>query len=149
MVDTGYPRELREYLDERDLPRFDGRNLKGTFATSDNRFQSGGIDDRPVEASFTYCLAECAIEQLRTYGTDANAVLSERTSLRATQPYYLPEKYLTMDDPAEMSLPESAIRGTFEKKPESHKAQRLDFLATEDWLRIIAAYYGWVTFIDG
>ena len=141
--------DYEAYLDERDLPRFDGSNLRETFPKSDPDYQSGGVDDRPVEAAFTYYLAERAIERLGEYAADPETPFYQSVHFFGPHnPYYLPEEYLTMYDPAEMSLPESAIRETFENKPESHKAQRLDFLETDDWRRIIAAYHGWVTFID-
>jgi arylsulfatase A-like enzyme len=136
------------YLDERDLPHFDMEAVRDTFPRGDTSFQSGGIDDRPVEASFTYYLAEQAMEQLRDYAADDRPFYQSVHFFGPHNPYYLPEKYFTMYDRADVSLPESAIRETFENKPESHKAQRLDFLETADWRHIIAAYHGWVTFID-
>jgi arylsulfatase A-like enzyme len=57
-----------------------------------------------------------------------------------------------MYDPEDVDIPESAIRKTFGEKPWVHKVQRhpscLDAIPLEDWRRIIAAYMGYVTFID-
>jgi len=142
--------DYHAYLDERGLPKFDGTALRDVFPESDPTRQSGGIDGRPVEASFTHFLTERAIEWLREY-----AATSPETPFYhgvhyfgPHNPYYLPEEYFRLYDPDDMELPESAIRETFEDKPRSHTAQRIDFLDTDDWRRIIAAYHGWVTFID-
>ena len=135
------------YLDERDLPRFDGE-LHDTFPESHPEFQSGGVDDRPIEASFTYYLAERAIERLRGYAEGERPFYHGLHFFGPHNPYYLPAEYLHKYDPDEMVLPESAIRETFEDKPAAHKAQRIDVLPTDDWRRIIAAYHGWVAFID-
>jgi len=139
--------DYQAYLDENDLPRFDG-TLEDTFPKSHPGYQSGGVDPRPAEASFTYYLAERAIERLREYAEGDRPFYHGLHFFGPHNPYYLPEEYLHMYDPEDVDLPESAIRETFEDKPRAHEAQRIDFLDTADWRRILAAYHGWVTFID-
>lgn len=138
------------YLDEQGFSQFDGTALGDVFPKSDPSYESGGIDDRPIEASFTHFLTERAIERLNGYAAKSH----EQPFYHSVHyfgphdPYYLPKKYFHMYEPSEIPLPESAIRETFENKPQSHRVQRLDHLDTDDWRRIIAAYHGWVTFID-
>lgn len=144
--------DYRDYLDENDLPHFDPDRLRDVFPDDGIEYQSGAIDDRPVEASFPYFVAERAIERLREYAADDAPFYLSTHFFGPHNPYYLPAEYARRHDPTDIELPESAIKETFDGKPATHRAQwefsGLSDLAIEDWKRIIAAYRGYVSFID-
>jgi arylsulfatase A-like enzyme len=144
--------DYNDYLDENDLPRFDGDALEDAFPGDGEQYQSGAVDPRPVEASFPYFLAERAIEQLEGYADEDRPFYQSVHFFGPHNPYYLPREYFELYDPAAVDLPESAIKETFQGKPAAHLAQRefsnLESLAIEDWHRYIAAYWGFVTLID-
>jgi len=152
-----YPHDnpvYKKYLDERDLPHMSVEHLRDAFPDGGDTYQSGAVDDRPVEASFTHFLTERGLDRMEEYADDA----SETPFYLSVQyfgphnPYYLPEEYLHRYDPDDIDLSESAIKETFERKPWVHRVQAeksgLADLSIQDWRRQIAAYHGWVTFID-
>jgi hypothetical protein len=61
--------DYRSYLEERDLSPMTADHLREKFPSADE-FQAGALDDRPVEASFTRFITECAIGQLSEYVED-------------------------------------------------------------------------------
>jgi len=146
--------DYMEYLKTRDFPQMNAERLRDAFPNGGSTYQSGAVDDRPVEASFTHFLTEGALDRMNEYGGDA----PETPFYLGVQyfgphnPYYLPEEYLHMYNPDDIELSEAAIKETFEQKPWVHQIQakksRLSELSIEDWRRQIAAYHGWVTFID-
>lgn len=150
-----YPAEneaYQAYLDDRELPPLSADRIRDPFPENGREYQSGGIDDRPEEASFTYFITEQAREQLEEYATTNDPFYMGVNYFGPHNPYYLPEEYATYYDPDEMAIPDSAIKETFDHKPWVHRVQAeksgLRNLPIEDWQRIIAAYHGWVTFID-
>lgn len=144
--------DYNAYLDEHDLPRFDPDALREVFPGDGTEYQSGAIDPRPVEASFPYFLAERAIERLREYAATDGPFYYGVHFFGPHNPYYLPAEYFRLHDPDDVDLPESAIKETFEGKPDTHRLQSeysgLQGLDTEDWKRIVAAYRGFVSLID-
>lgn len=144
--------DYRAYLEENDLPQFDGEGLEDVFPADGEALQSGGVDPRPVEASFPYFIAERAVEQLAAYADADRPFYQSVHFFGPHNPYYLPREYFEMYDPANVDLPESAVKETFQGKPAAHLAQRhfsgLDDVAVEDWYRYVAAYWGFVSFID-
>jgi arylsulfatase A-like enzyme len=146
--------DYEAYLEERGLPKMRADRLRDAFPEDGERFQSGAVDDRPPEASPTYYVAERAIEQIGEYveGDPGTPFYQSVHFYGPHNPYYLPEEYLTMYDPADIEIPDAAIEETFQGKPWAHETQSkmagLHEIPTEDWRRMIAAYHGWVTFID-
>jgi arylsulfatase A-like enzyme len=154
-----YPHEHEDYLsylDERDLPRLTGDRLRDAFPEGGASFQSGAVDDRPVEASFTRFITERALERIGEYAAeyddDGTPFYQGVHYFGPHNPYYIPEEYLHYYDPEDVEIPESAIKETLEGKPWAHRVQakkaNLRDVPIEDWRRMIAAYHGWVTFID-
>lgn len=146
--------DYETYLEERGLPPMRVENLRDAFPEEGERFQSGAVDDRPTEAAITHYIAERAIEQIEEYATDhpETPFYQSIHFYGPHNPYYLPEKYLNMYDPADIEIPESAIKETLQGKPWAHRTQSkmagLHDIPIEDWRKMIAAYHGWVTFID-
>lgn len=143
-----------DYLEERGYPPLSTEHLTDAFPDDGEVYQSGAVDTRPVEASFTRFITERAIEMIEDYGEEypQTPFCLNVHYFGPHNPYYLPEEYLNRYDPEDIELPESAIKETFEHKPWAHMAQhkksRLGELSTNEWKQIIAAYHGWVTFID-
>jgi len=144
--------DYESYLEERGLPKMRVERLRDAFPEGGERFQSGAVDDRPAEASYTHYIAERAIERIREYAA-ADAPFYQSVHFYGPHnPYYLPEEYLHMYDPGDIEIPESSIKETLQDKPWAHRTQSkmagLHEIPIEDWRRMIAAYHGWVSFID-
>jgi arylsulfatase A-like enzyme len=144
--------DYEAYLAERDLPKMRVENFRDAFPEGGERFQSGAVDDRPPEAAVTHYVAERAVEMIESYAAEDAPFYQSVHFYGPHNPYYLPEEYLHMYDPADVDIPESAIKETHEGKPWAHRTQSkmagLHEIPIEDWRRLIAAYHGWVTFID-
>jgi arylsulfatase A-like enzyme len=146
--------DYKSYLDEHGFPEMKSERLVKAFPDEGETYQSGAVDDRPVEASFTHFLTERALDQLDEYADDApdTPFYLSVQYFGPHNPYYLPEEHLHRYDPDDMTISESAIKETFNQKPWAHRVQseksRLADLAIDDWRRQIAAYHGWVWFID-
>jgi arylsulfatase A-like enzyme len=143
--------DYEAYLAANDLPSFDGDAVEDTFPEGQD-LQSGGVDPRPVEASFPYFVAERAIEQLES-SADADGPFYQSVHFFGPHnPYYLPREYFELYDPADVELPESAVKETFQGKPAAHLAQRhfsgLEDVRVADWYRYVATYWGFVSLID-
>jgi arylsulfatase A-like enzyme len=113
----------------------------------------GGVDTRPVEASFTYFIAERTIERIESYADDPDTPFYVGSHFFGPhRPYFVPERYFEMYDPDDIHLPESAVKERFEDKPtvQQHRYEKTDLesLSVREWREIIAVYYGYVTFID-
>lgn len=68
------------------------------------------------------------------------------------EPYYAPEPYYSMYDPAEIQLPTVGDEDPLAGKPERQRLYRwlagLDTLAEDDLRRAVATYYASVSFVD-
>jgi len=148
-----YPEDHEDYLaylDARDLPPLTPDRLRDPVPVEDGL--AGALDTRPRAASFTSFVTERAIERIDACAASDAPFYGSVHYYGPHNPYYLPEPYWSMYDPAEVALPESAVRETFEGKPWVHRVQRdvsgLDDVPLAEWRRLIAAYRGYVSFID-
>jgi arylsulfatase A-like enzyme len=152
---TEHPDYLR-YLDERGLPHFSVRDeVRGTFPNGRPGNPIMGVYQGPVEGTFDYFIAERSIERLRDYARGYH----ERGQpfylnchwFGPHLPYFIPEAYLTMYDPATVPLPAS-VAETFEHKPmvQRHYSAHWTFDSFDEamWRRLIAAKWGYGTLID-
>ncbi len=144
------------YLKERGLPEFRPVELiRGIFPNGRPGKPVGGIYEGPVEGTFSYYLAEKAIARLRDYARDhRESGKPFHFSLHffgPHMPYYLPRAYADMYDPAKIELP-GAFRETFERKPavqyQYHRHWMTDHFTDDQWRKIIAMYWGFMTLID-
>jgi len=139
------------YLDARDLPRLTPDSLRDPVPAGGDGL-AGALDTRPRAASFTSFVTERAIERIDASARADAPFYGSVHYYGPHNPYYLPEPYWSMYDPEDVCLPESAIRETFEGKPWVHGVQRdvsgLEDLPLAAWRRLIAAYRGYVSFID-
>jgi arylsulfatase A-like enzyme len=144
--------DYRAYLDERDLPPLTAERLRDPIPEGGERYQSGAVDDRPLDANFTRYVTERAITQLETNAAADGPFYQSVHYYGPHNPYYLPAEYFHRYDPSDVPLYESGVRETFDLKPWTHGVQRrqsgLRDLPIAAWREIVAAYHGWVTFID-
>lgn len=111
--------------------------------------------DQPTEASFEQFLTDRALDTLRGYVSDHQD--SGKPFYLACQyfgphlPYLVPDKYYDMYDPADVILPASMAE-TFVGKPEVQERYNeywsADHFSADEWRKLIAAYWGYVTMID-
>ena len=144
------------YLEEHQLPRWSVRDeIRGTFPNGEPSIAIGGIYEGPVEGTYPYFLAELTIERLRTYAREG-ATTGQPFFLRADffgphLPYYLPQEYADMYDPALVERAPSMAE-TFEGKPAVQRWYNghwaFDTYAWEAWQKLVAMYWGYVTLID-
>jgi arylsulfatase A-like enzyme len=108
-------------------------------------------DPVPVEATRASFLAERTIEAIER-GVAADGPFFHRADfLGPHHPYVVPEPYASMYDPADVALPDSYAE-TFDGKPRAHE-RYVDYRGVasfdrEQWSRLLAAYWGFVTLID-
>jgi arylsulfatase A-like enzyme len=150
-----HPAYLR-YLADHELPPYAiSRQMRGTFPNGNEGNLIAACLDQPVEATFEYFLAERAIERLRQYAADYKQ--GQRPFFLATHffgphlPYIVPEQYLDLYDPDDITLPAS-VAETFAGKPpvqanySAHWA--FDTMTEAESRKLVAAYWGYVTLID-
>ncbi|MGQ9628987.1 MAG: sulfatase-like hydrolase/transferase [bacterium] len=144
------------YLRERGLPRFKVRDeIRGVFPNGQPSNVLGGIYEGPPEGTFEYFLAERTIQRLEEYARDFRE--SGRPFFLGCNffgphlPYYIPEEYANMYAPSLISLPPS-VAETFERKPivQKHYSAHwaFDSFSEEEWRKIIAMNWGYITLID-
>jgi arylsulfatase A-like enzyme len=144
--------DYEAYLDEHGFEHWSEEVVEDYPA--DAEYIIGGVDQRPVEASFTYFIAERTIERIEAYAEDAPETPFYIGShfFGPHRPYFIPERYFEMYDPEDVHLPESAVKERFEDKPTVQRTRYektdLQSLPVEEWRKILAVYYGYVTFID-
>ncbi|MFE6154077.1 sulfatase-like hydrolase/transferase [Streptomyces sp. NPDC057889] len=111
--------------------------------------------DQPTEASFEQFLTDRALKTLRGYVSDHQD--SAKPFYLACQyfgphlPYLVPDKYYDMYDPADVILPASMAE-TFAGKPQVQQRYNeywsADRFSADEWRKLIAVYWGYVTMID-
>jgi arylsulfatase A-like enzyme len=145
-----------EYLKARGLPEFRPVELiRGVFPNGRPGKPIAGVYEGPVEGTFTYYLAEKAIERLRRYAADYHSTGKPfHFSLHffgPHMPYYLPRSYMNLYDPKQIELP-GAFNETFERKPavqyQYHRHWCTDHFSADQWRHLIALYWGFMTLID-
>ena len=115
----------------------------------------GGVYDGPVEGTYPYFLAERAIAQLKRYAaarsSDGRPYFLRVDFIGPHLPYFLPQEYADMYDPALVQRTPS-MDETFEGKPRVHewysRHWALDTYSWETWQKVVAMYWGYVTLID-
>jgi arylsulfatase A-like enzyme len=144
------------YLDQRGLPHFQARDhIHGTFPNGQPGNIMGGILEQPVEATFTYYLAEKTIEKLQEYAKDnkenGTPFFLSMNMFGPHMPYFLPESYANMYNPDDVVLPES-FKETFANKPAVQRNYSahwcFDTYSEQELRKMIAMYWGFATLID-
>lgn len=148
--------DYERYLEERNLPPFrTSGEIRGTFPNGLPSNVIAGIYEGPIEGTFTYFLAEQAIEQLReaarAYRDDGKRFFLALQFFGPHLPYYLPKAYFDLYDPADVEPP-AGFAETFENKPQVQRNYSAHWcgeqFSVDEWRKIIAIYWGYVTLID-
>lgn len=144
--------DYEQYLQERGLPSFSLKStMQGTFPNGEPGIEIAGVLDQPVEATFEYFLAERTIERLREYARGGQPFFLSCHWFGPHLPYYLPDAYYNMYDPAQVQLPASMAE-TFVGKPRVQQHYSglwsFDSFTPDQWRKLIAVYWGYVTLID-
>lgn len=134
------------YLVDRGLPEPSVERFRDIVPDDGAEFQSGAVDDRPTDASFTRFLTELALDQLDRLAASETPFYQSVHYFGPHNPYYLPEEYATMYDPADVELSESVVKEIFKDKPRTHWVQYeesgLGDLDVESWRQVVASYRG-------
>lgn len=134
------------YLVDRGLPEPSVERFRDIVPDDGAEFQSGAVDDRPTDASFTRFLTELGLDQLDRLAASETPFYQSVHYFGPHNPYYLPEEYATMYDPADVELSESAVKEIFKDKPWTHWVQYeesgLGDLDVESWRQVVASYRG-------
>ena len=144
------------YLRQHGLPQYSVRDeVHGVTPSGKPSLSMMGVHDAPVEASFSYFLAERSLEMLRRFAERYHR--TGQPFFLACQffgphlPYFLPEPVLHRYDPALVQRHPSMAE-TFAGKPAVHKRYNehwaFDTYPWPTWQRVVAAYWGYVSFID-
>ncbi|MGN6812961.1 MAG: sulfatase-like hydrolase/transferase [Thermomicrobiales bacterium] len=148
--------DYEAYLAERGLPPFGLRSeVRTTFPNGQPGNLLAGMLDQPVEATFEYFLAERTIARLRNYARGYHE--QDQPFYLACHwfgphlPYLIPQEYYDRYDPGDVALPASFAE-TFAGKPlvQRHYSRHwgCDGFTPDEWRKLIAVYWGYVTLID-
>jgi arylsulfatase A-like enzyme len=144
------------YLEERGLPPV--RLTTEVFSAFPNGRADNliaGVLDQPGEATFEYFLAERVIERLhqyaRGYHEDGRPFFLGGHWFGPHLPYIMPPDFYDLYDPADVLLPASMAE-TFFGKPRVQQQYSaywgFDSFSPDEWRKLIAVYWGYVTLID-
>jgi len=148
--------EYVSWLDERRLPPYRlADDIRGTFPNGQPGNLLAGVLEQPVEATFEYFLADRAIDRLCEYAetyTPRNGPFFLAIHWFGPHlPYCIPRDNFDRYGPDNVELPAS-IAETFVGKPcvqQQYSAHwAFNSLSLDDWKKLIAVYWGYVTLID-
>ena len=140
------------YLDAHGLPRWSIRDEhRGVFPNGRDALLMAAIYEGPVEGTYPYFLAERAIAALREYAAGERPFHLSLHFFGPHLPYIVPRAYAEMYDPSSVTRSPSMAE-TFAGKPRVQEAYSrhwaFDTYPWEEWQRITAMYWGYVTLID-
>ena len=140
------------YLDAHGLPRWSIRDEhRGVFPNGRDALLMAAIYEGPVEGTYPYFLAERAIAALREYAAGERPFHLSLHFFGPHLPYIVPRAYAEMYDASSVGR-SPAMAETFAGKPRVQEAYSrhwaFDTYPWEEWQRITAMYWGYVTLID-
>ena len=140
------------YLAENDLPAFTVTDpIRGRFPNGQPSIITAARYPGPVEGTYPYFLAERTIQMLRRYAEGQQPFFLACQWFGPHLPYYLPDAYFDLYDPADVELP-PGMAETFANKPRVHEHYArhwaFDSYTPDEWRKIIAIYWGYVTLMD-
>ena len=148
--------EYTAWLDERGLPPVRAHGLwRGKLPGGRDGHILAARLDQPEEATFERFLADRAITRLRQYAADwkeaRRPFCLDVHFFGPHLPYFLPDEWFDLIDPADVELPESFGDPLIGKPP-----IQLNYAAywstssftNEQWKKLIAVYWGYVAMID-
>ena len=115
------------------------------------RRRSPGANTLPAEQTQEAWTADRAIEMIDAFGDGSTPFLVAASFFGPHFPYAVPEPYDTRYDPAEVARPEN-FDERFPGKPLIQQKELMRWNAAHltwpDWQRVIAAYWGYCSFVD-
>jgi arylsulfatase A-like enzyme len=142
----------RAYIEKLDMT---GLDLRDALYGAGNSRQPGAllaaIHDGGERASLPYYLAEQTIAAIREAASANQPFFVSCNFWGPHAPYVLPESYMNMYDLADVDLPDTAAEDLADR-PKLHR-DYVDYwgvrdLTREQWTRLVAACYGYVSLID-
>jgi arylsulfatase A-like enzyme len=136
-------------------PRDDARRATQRTMRGDHPPMSG-VTPYPTEYQLDACIAAQASHLIRQYRADGLGTPDRPFALVCSLhgphfPIEVPEPFASLYDPASVPKPAS-FDDTFEGKPQGQRThpwlQLASHLSWPEWQRVIAHYWGFVTFID-
>ena len=111
--------------------------------------------DQPQEATFERFLADRAITRLRQYAADwkehGRPFSLDVHFFGPHPPYFLPDEWFDLIDPADVTLPENFADPLIGKPPIQQNYATYwstSSFSNEQWKKLIAVYWGYVAMID-
>ena len=150
--------EYEAYLEQRNLPLFRLRpdtEVRGTFPNGEPANLLASVLDQPVEATFEHYLADKTIQKLREYAAGyregGKPFYLACHFFGPHLPYLVPQGYFDLYKPSEVELPASmaenfAAKPVVQRHYSAHWA--FDSFSPEEWRKLIAIYWGYVTLVD-
>ncbi|TWP33943.1 sulfatase-like hydrolase/transferase [Leekyejoonella antrihumi] len=147
----------QQWLADNDFPPFSASDA--IFGVAENGSGRGhllaGRLNQPEEATMERFITSQALDLLRQYAergrTDGSPFWLTSSWFGPHLPYLIPSKYFDMYDPALVELPASMAE-TFDGKPPIQRRYSeywsTDAFDADQWRKLIAVYWGYVTMID-
>jgi arylsulfatase A-like enzyme len=147
----------RAWLAENGLPGFAARG--GMFSKAANRAGRGHLFaarlEQPYEATIENFIADRALALLEPFAAEfrraGRPFVLTASWFGPHLPYLIPDDYFDLYDPADVALPASFAE-TFAGKPAVQKRYSeywgVDCFTPDEWRKLIAVYWGYVTLID-
>ncbi len=144
--------EYQAYLQEKGLPPFEVRDLvRGRFPNGQPANVIAGLYDGPPEGLFDSFITERTIRQMRAYAAEDKPFFLACHWFGPHLPYFLPPEVFSRYAPQDIPLPPT-MADTLEGKPQVQRRYAahwaFDSFTPDDWRRIIAAYWGYVSLLD-
>ena len=148
--------EYAAWLDERGLPPVRAHDLwRGKLPGGRYGHILAARLDQPEEATFERFLADRAITRLRQYAADwkeaRRPFCLDVHFFGPHLPYFLPDEWFDLIDPADVELPESFGDPLIGKPPIQLNYATYwstSSFTNEQWKKLIAVYWGYVAMID-
>lgn len=142
----------QEYLRRHDLPpvRITDR-IHGTLPGGRRGHLIAARLQQPVQATFEHFLADEAITMLRQYADSDHPFSINLHFFGPHLPYLIPDEYFDLIDPADVQIPNN-FQETFAGKPKIQQNYSTywgsDSFTRDEWRKLIAVYWGYVSLID-
>jgi len=151
----GYPDRHPHYLHYLQRLGVEGFRLKderySRSADGSRRFLLTAVQEGPEQAAVPFYLAEQVIAAIRRAIAQDQPFFVRMDFWGPHAPYILPERYLNMYDPADLSPWDNFSDDLAGKPPIQRDMRRywgVDDFTWDDWARLVAACYGYTTLID-
>ena len=149
-------RRYTDWLKDNDFPPVSITDpIRGTLPGNRPGHILGGRLQQPLEATFERFLTDIAIGRIEQYGkdwrNDAKPFCLHMHYFGPHLPYFIPDEYFDLIDPADIELPASFAETFLNKPPVQQNYSTYwsaDSFDADEWRKIVAIYHGYVALID-